>query len=1518
MEFTINKKSFFVALSLISLLWGCAKELPQKISDEIQQNVFDKNIFSQDSYLVVGEENANALQEDGRGVTLLEQNPAQSVQFKGPGELAVFFKDYKIVGARPGEKIPLKFKLLKSSMVVLAKMSGERSNIEAIESENEKFIPLFQYPILAYGILEKSKNDLGEETRTVEFKQKNKDASTHVNISTLISARELSGVQSLTNEEQSHLFNKKQFNNKRWTGKGLKKMFKGPEEYLNLLQDEKKYITKIEGSYLYILEETQVDNLGPIEKALYANKDPRFITSNEDNKIVYAPIFSTQVNNVQFKAKQNEQEITAKTELVKVSPTSSTYFQLSSNALLAEIEWYKTLDLKNETVIDLRTIDFNAEYIYVPSTLGTPREVTVADPFYQGDEKIVKLKKSKEGIEVYEVEKDSRFSDNDLNSNPVMTIPGSYVDLTCRRDEDKECTPQLSTVDTTFDKKSLFIANFENTKLLEVNTLNVFTANDSCIFPVNNKLMNHFIAPGVINFELEKTYKYSSNENCISDLFFDDNLKAASFNVKFFYSLVRLNDLASKNYTAVEYPTTEDSDFGFFKDVNKVLGADFDPQRKKDITYLNRFNPEKKEIHYYLSETYFKEKNKTFLDATIKAMNGINQSLERANAGISINLHTNEAENVDKKSGDLRNNMIVLIDEPLSNGLLGYAPTVSNPRTGEILQGHVNMYSGTIYSITRSVYESMVDLSYQLVEKATDENFKHLGLAEFDALKNNSSNKLTASGKTLSSALYRFEQGDLEVRKINVRELIAKSSQARKLMEAKSHDKIDQKQLLKLEKEGNITSYEKFLERCSHNNAFHEEFFNVGTLGKTYFPGIKQIEGILDDNGKLKRYDLLSKEQKEKVAMIIAPAVYTSTLVHEFGHNLGLRHNFMGSADRENFYNEQEAHDLGLNSASAYSSIMDYSFSELNELSVFGKYDVAALRYAYAREVQTLDGNFHKLTTTLTDLKNQLKKEESQLPEDEAAKRKDLKLKDYRFCTDENAGLSTLCNRFDEGSNLVEITDHYTEKYKNFYKYRNFRDGREDYTQFGIFDYAAARFSEFKRIRNIFEDYEFFASIFGDNIMSQGCGPIEMAKYPICKDIEDRKVAVKKVADFFFEVLSAPDFLCATADIKNPTQFKGFKKLSEIYSEIKFKIDYIPQTCFDNNVKDFLAKDGLIVTSQGGKFLNDVKGNDPRFTYKTDIDVRGVWADKLLAMRSLVTRASLQGSSEDSRGSLADLPYVSEKLSNLLAHLTVGENLDSNVPFRDEKGLLVKVPYELAPTETIPEIPYSQFLRMFKLPKDGGSILTEELLKAVSLHSETNDPKYKEKGRLNKQFVSVIKKSVFDTFPSSALIIKDDVYLAGSDNTLAKKVILGNQALNFLSPLDPKIISAAVQRRLHPPLPDGLNQDEQDAFSIEIDLLKELLTLSLRNAELDPDQITGIFGEELGKIILKTYALGSETLTKIIGVKITAASAPADATAEIKKIYAIDLETLQKFLKGELQGQINWGMQVLPIMPQAI
>ena len=120
--------------------------------------------------------------------------------------------------------------------------------------------------------------------------------------------------------------------------------------------------------------------------------------------------------------------------------------------------------------------------------------------------------------------------------------------------------------------------------------------------------------------------------------------------------------------------------------------------------------------------------------------------------------------------------------------------------------------------------------------------------------------------------------------------------------------------------------------------------------------------------------------------------------------------------------------------------------------------------------------------------------------------------------------------------------------------------------------------------------------------------------------INDRRDSVKLVGDFFIEILKTPDHLCALAKKDDPKTVVSFQKLAEVYDEIKYKISYVPRSCFDPAVATYISSldlngdnnaDDLKVVGENGKFLNGFKDNNPHYVYTSDRAVRGVYIDKI-------------------------------------------------------------------------------------------------------------------------------------------------------------------------------------------------------------------------------------------------------------------------------------------------------------------
>jgi len=1551
-------------LVAISILFGCAKELPIKESDDIKDNVIPLSIFEQEIILKTGT-NAQAAvsgQEHAGLLAVNEKGLVPVMEYQGPDQLKPLFSGLYLENNSTGS-IKVKFRLTKKFLVAYQSSNGadaQNFSMQALHmargNSQEFSVPLFQFPVASYGIKRKTKNATGDETRDIEFVETNQSNSTHVKISSLVKDRTLAGLFGQTQEEQRKLFLKSRIENKIWHVEELRALIHNG----NLLshaeldsytfQDQDLIQTKIYDNELYLFRPVALEQLNAQEKlALKIGLKIRALGLCSEAMAKAAAIdlskcylrSSAKFSAVPVAIKNDVDSDGAQLATIKYDSsedkrnlrflfiTADSFTDTSKELLDTVPALSRPLTVLNQDY------DFDSLHLYVPSTHDTPREVVMADPFFQGSEKLVKLRKTEEGIKVYELEKDARFASNDLNNSPTLTIPGQYVEYTCDKDLEGICKGALQTNNqVAWDRRQFFIPFLENLGVQEVNSLNIFNVNDGCARNTVNRLTHHEISKGVLNIELERTFEIPPVFDCIVDLFYDDNLKSASFNVKYFYSIIKLDSLVSKDYEPIDYPVTEQDDFGFFKNEQKELNSTFDPSRPIQKFFLNRFNPKKGVIKYHLSKSFDKPENAHIKNATYKVIENINRALTKAQSGIQLELLPPS----DIMAGDIRVNSIVLIDDPLSNGLLGYGPSVSNPLTGEILQAHTNMYGGVLTTMTRRVYNSMVDLSKQQAASTTtpveggvgplarNEAASHTH--EMNRAKIRNGLAMAASGEALISNLQNISAHKNEIKAFNQAKLKLKRDDFARtakedLAQQRANNQAANSTDLRRQLEGKSKNkYDRMLERYSENNAYHMEFFNFTAFSKGYIKGVKEIPGVLNDDGSLRPWDELDEEQQKKATILIVTHAYTSTLTHELGHNLGLRHNFIGSADKDNFYTEDESKELGLEHIPQYSSIMDYGYSELNELPIFGKYDVAALQFAYARKVELTNGEVRTLGSNLTALKNELK----QTPV--AADTEKVKIKNYEYCTDENAGLSVTCNRFDEGSTITDIATHYIQDYEASYKSANHRDGRLEYSTYGMGNYARYRSSQFTKMRKIFEEFESYAELLrpminGDSwaFVEDGCNAQTMASYPdLCRDINDRRDAAKLIGEFFLKVLKTPDHVCALAKKDAPTEVVEIRPFLEIYRRVRFDTPKpILESCFEPEVAEYLAQSDLVVAGEAGKSLISYKGTDPRFKYKSDIDVRGVWPDKLLAMRSLTTRFSGNGSTEDYQASFLEHQGISEGIYAFLEHIITGIPLQDPVSFKTSTGKELQVAYNLGlGSYIIPEQVSGTVIRGFNLPTNDSVLLNEKLIKIAEAFNFTTDPAYRTRSRDFTNAIGVYKRGEDVGISNQRLsryTLDGITYGASNDQILGKMMIDSINNLDFLESIEASLLTKVIEARNNPVAPDTLTQAQKDAFTLPDGLPKALIPLAQRGVELKEENLVGRFGAEQAKQIVSAYTLGAEGLQAIIDLKETLRKTPPTDASDIeRRLYTIDLATLEKHQNGKLAPAIIKYKDSLPLL----
>lgn len=167
-------------------------------------------------------------------------------------------------------------------------------------------------------------------------------------------------------------------------------------------------------------------------------------------------------------------------------------------------------------------------------------------------------------------------------------------------------------------------------------------------------------------------------------------------------------------------------------------------------------------------------------------------------------------------------------------------------------------------------------------------------------------------------------------------------------------------------------------------------------------------------------------------------AQVSKTIWHEFGHSLGLDHNFMGSVDERNWprYTDEAGEHYAMNS----SSVMDYTdyFAE----STFGPgsgfgwgpYDAAAIAWTYGNDAKNGDSSFALGTLSVSGQKS------ATAPwNDPLGFRADGSEITYLFCDAGNISVTPLCQQFDWGASPNQITAHDIDQYDWQYQFRNQR-----------------------------------------------------------------------------------------------------------------------------------------------------------------------------------------------------------------------------------------------------------------------------------------------------------------------------------------------------------------------------------------------------------------------------------------------------------------------------------------------
>lgn len=493
--------------------------------------------------------------------------------------------------------------------------------------------------------------------------------------------------------------------------------------------------------------------------------------------------------------------------------------------------------------------------------------------------------------------------------------------------------------------------------------------------------------------------------------------------------------VGQRTYVAKEYDRFDFARFGYFR----ATEAGLDPERgKTDETlkhFAQRFDVANgKHIDYYLSAN-FPEKFKDEAREVVAAWNvAFKAALGRDDVMIL-------QEDVTPEHGDPRVNMIVYIDGYSSSAPLGYGPSFFDPLTGENLSAKAYIYGDGIKGVMASASD-YYDLATGGRTGADFMTTRTVPVSSGSALPPvvvTAMPRRTSVAKAMVAAAPKVSSlhGLDVLKKLSTMTTVASEAASSKNATELTNFGDELKQRLK---GGMVASLAD-----RHQGCLMQPDFQLASA-------IKFIDSYKE------------KSKADVMAELESRMVFT-TMLHEVGHNLGLRHNFQGSFDESNFpaqYHKLKTLGTSGEPAPAVegewlykyrgSSVMDYSDDFEALFKSAGPYDVAAIKYGYGDKLEKVVGIDDTGAFVTEDLsKNELdaakveilaaNPEASDLMVDRIASNQ-LHLRPYLFCTDEHVENDPTCQRFDRGVTVTEIAQSLVDDYETIYKLYGFRRGR--------------------------------------------------------------------------------------------------------------------------------------------------------------------------------------------------------------------------------------------------------------------------------------------------------------------------------------------------------------------------------------------------------------------------------------------------------------------------------------------
>ena len=442
---------------------------------------------------------------------------------------------------------------------------------------------------------------------------------------------------------------------------------------------------------------------------------------------------------------------------------------------------------------------------------------------------------------------------------------------------------------------------------------------------------------------------------------------------------------------------------------------------------------------------------------------------------------TGASDFVWQRVGDVRYSMLVWLANPQQSGWGGYGPMHADARTGEVVSA-TSFLRGWVYERSAANIvdyvelindeKSVSDIVYgQDIRTHTARVQERVrAMADMEASETFQSflkARLDGNGKTAAEALTKNEHPNHQLERL------------RKLEGTRLEDLLVTEMDLAMASGGTWRPGDEITEelraralpagrvQANHplSSAAARARSMMGQMGFCY------LEHEFDPHWAGLALNLQGLSREERYQIVVARLV-KHVMLHELGHNFGLAHNFEGTYDALNYgdrfweFNEATPAQklVAQHDEYRHTTVMEYMSSKGAFADSLGKYDEAALRFAYANQVQVfsdpavdpnLEGgdqlrewrylnDYQKLPDhlcgaagcgSLETKRNVLKNRDwvSFDPQNPPANEVP-----YLFCDNTFDRRTPFCATFDYGSNLREIQANYYSMWSNYFFFTNF------------------------------------------------------------------------------------------------------------------------------------------------------------------------------------------------------------------------------------------------------------------------------------------------------------------------------------------------------------------------------------------------------------------------------------------------------------------------------------------------